>query len=1740
MVDAGNAAATSAGRVTSAAALEGRTITQTLLPALTNGINRTRTLDEAQTALGQDATRQVASLRTPATFASGITAVPQVQIHDRQVSPARNAESDADRLSRIFRRVRAQQAEGDHNARMRLDVRPSNFAPDFSSAAGRDAVISTARRAPTPVASPGIGADITRLSGAASSAHAAIERLTEAAKGSRTAFVQLMQVADSAVRSFRQPNQAQVVAVAQPAPSAATSVLAQAPQASPSAMRDVAQAMSATATQASRVTATVTEANRAIAATPRITAAASAAPVARPPLVAQSIVGAATGQRVPTATGTPVAQLAADAGRAQTTVERLTSAARTQRSALAELAPAASSAAASYRQIASTPIRLDAPQGISATAAALANVAAQAESANRAVTALNRTTAPATSQSSASQTISRQTSNTTTTNVVGTAPSPAGVNAFAAATAHGTTAVNAFAAAQGRAAEAAQHLAEANARNEAAQARLTLAVQRAAAAQAALDNASRSGSGGTEAVATAQTRLQSAQAAVSVATANVARSQRAASEAAERHRVALGSVGRQATLTAFQEQQLHFQLHDFFVQVASGSSPLTAFIQQGSQLSGTFGGAGGAFRALVSQITPMRVLFGGVAGAVAALGYAFYEGSRQSKAFADAVVLTGNYAGQTEGKITSLTRQIASHGQVTASVARDAAQAALSSGQVGPQVFAQATEAIALYAQTTDQAAGDVAKDFAEMARSPSKWAEEHNRTLHFITAAQYEAIKSFEDGGKAADAQGVIYGALIDRLHKLDPNLGTIERTLRSVKNAWSSFWDAAYDIGRTETIESKIANLDARIREARNRSNPFAAAPQSRTAQLNPNNAENLEYQLQDALAGQARTEANAFNEAAKAEAQQAGITAKNVVDGYLKRGKAASVYKDELEKLQKSFKDAEYAGTPISSADQKVALAELKKEFTPPKNNEASQVLRAQLQNDLKGIQDLLQAERDALAFQQSYLQNVYQAGGVSLVTYYDQRRKAIADGVAAELDELDKEKARLQQYLGQTKDPSEKVQTRTRINEIDAEKSKLELKASRDTVLINEEESSSYRALSEQVTNYRANLLQMQGDEAGAAALRAQTVIANAKILAAQANGLPGAPKVDVTALERVITITDQFNEVQRQTSLLASSSSRAEEAYLTTAEQSGKSLLETDRGLYALRSNELTQLGALAQKAKELADASTDPKIKAFAADLALSYSKAASAIDPALNRLREANRELAQGIAQTIANAPTSISDVYRQRRTEAVQNHNGESRAKSALLAVNKAVFDPIAQQVSTTINKVLIQEPLQKYIEGQLKGLTEGDGPLAGIFKDALGIKTDPKQQALLEQTAAINASRSALDALTAAAQGAAGALNSPLPRAKAPDGQAAPADAVGQPASTQYGADSLRPPPIDSGLNGAQSDAAQSLAAFSKEASSTASDVLKLANAAGVGGDAMVRLPGIVGLFQAAVAAMQAGSAASSGGGLFGAIASLFGGGGGGSGATDAMIAAGQFHSGGIVGQASVIRNASASVFVGAPRYHTGGIVGNAADRAGKLHQHEVPAILMGGPKGKREEVLRADDPRHRDNLGMGIVARILSESKSSKHASTTEAKTREASSSVSTLMQMISGGEGKDDSSASVLAGLLDRLGVKQDPESAVARAISVRGARELGGPVSAGGMYRVNEKGPELLEVAGKQYLMMGGQPGRVESSGSSKGQGGTTHINVQVTAQPGMSRATAQQQGVQIARGIELSKRRNG
>ncbi|SFB02670.1 phage tail tape measure protein, lambda family [Collimonas sp. OK607] len=89
-------------------------------------------------------------------------------------------------------------------------------------------------------------------------------------------------------------------------------------------------------------------------------------------------------------------------------------------------------------------------------------------------------------------------------------------------------------------------------------------------------------------------------------------------------------------------------------------------------------------------------------------------------------------------------------------------------------------------------------------------------------------------------------------------------------------------------------------------------------------------------------------------------------------------------------------------------------------------------------------------------------------------------------------------------------------------------------------------------------------------------------------------------------------------------------------------------------------------------------------------------------------------------------------------------------------------------------------------------------------------------------------------------------------------------------------------------------------------------------------------------------------------------------------------------------------------------------------------------------------------------------------------------------------------------------------------------------------RALGGPVSSGGLYEVNESGqPELLASGGKQYLMMGSQGGTVTPQAASAARG-DTYVTVQVTPPAGSSRETAQQWGATAGRQLQHALRRNG
>jgi hypothetical protein len=85
-------------------------------------------------------------------------------------------------------------------------------------------------------------------------------------------------------------------------------------------------------------------------------------------------------------------------------------------------------------------------------------------------------------------------------------------------------------------------------------------------------------------------------------------------------------------------------------------------------------------------------------------------------------------------------------------------------------------------------------------------------------------------------------------------------------------------------------------------------------------------------------------------------------------------------------------------------------------------------------------------------------------------------------------------------------------------------------------------------------------------------------------------------------------------------------------------------------------------------------------------------------------------------------------------------------------------------------------------------------------------------------------------------------------------------------------------------------------------------------------------------------------------------------------------------------------------------------------------------------------------------------------------------------------------------------------------------------------KATGGSVSAGMMYPVNEQGPELLDVNGKQMLMMGSRGGRVTPNSQ---LGGKAPITLHYHSAPGESRQTAGQRMGQAARILQSAGRYN-
>jgi phage-related minor tail protein len=444
---------------------------------------------------------------------------------------------------------------------------------------------------------------------------------------------------------------------------------------------------------------------------------------------------------------------------------------------------------------------------------------------------------------------------------------------------------------------------------------------------------------------------------------------------------AAAGFARSGKLTAIELQQVGFQLNDLAVQVASGSNPITALVQQGSQLSGTFGGVRPALSAVLSLLTPARVLFGGVAATVGLLATAYLQAQREEAKFRDGLVLSGNAAGVTRGSYESLVATVREATGVTVGASRDIVQGLVATGRVGSGALASVSQAAATLAKISGASADEVVKDFAGMSAGVAQWALNANKAYNFLTPEIYRHIRALEAQGKTEEAMRVASDALNKALTGRTRELGLLEKAWDGVKQGASAAWDAMLNVGREQTTGERIVAMaralgDARAQLARGdqRAAPLVAAMETQLETLR------LLQKGEQSAAKQRADDTKANNEgllreqeqyqAASAQLQRSGFA--------LQQAQAEAARQAELDGLQRAYERAElglteYVATRTrleqqaidakrAAVEQDIALERQRQAGSP------AETLQQQARlNDLLARRVALQAEQLKLAEQ-----------------------------------------------------------------------------------------------------------------------------------------------------------------------------------------------------------------------------------------------------------------------------------------------------------------------------------------------------------------------------------------------------------------------------------------------------------------------------------------------------------------------------------------------------------------------------------------------------------------------------------------------------------------------------------------------------------------------------------------------------------------------------------------------------
>ncbi|RXZ42713.1 phage tail tape measure protein [Crenobacter cavernae] len=255
------------------------------------------------------------------------------------------------------------------------------------------------------------------------------------------------------------------------------------------------------------------------------------------------------------------------------------------------------------------------------------------------------------------------------------------------------------------------------------------------------------------------------------------------------------------------------QFTDIVVSLQAGQNPMTVLLQQGGQLKDMFGGVGPAAQALggyiAGLVNPLTV---GAAG-LAVIGYQAWQGHQNVERFNSTVKLTGGAIGVTRGEFEAFAESIGSVRGATQD-ARDTLDAVARTGSVSGYAIKEVAHAAADYARASGEDVAKVAADFAKMGDGVAKWAAEHNKSMHFISAADYAYIQQLEEMGRKQEAIALVSGRVSQQMATQDAeNIGILVKIWRGWGIAIDQVSEALKRLGAGATNEQKFTDADEAV---------------------------------------------------------------------------------------------------------------------------------------------------------------------------------------------------------------------------------------------------------------------------------------------------------------------------------------------------------------------------------------------------------------------------------------------------------------------------------------------------------------------------------------------------------------------------------------------------------------------------------------------------------------------------------------------------------------------------------------------------------------------------------------------------------------------------------------------------------------------------------------------------------------------------------------------------------------